>query len=253
MPNEPPVIAIDGLSASGKGTVASAVAKELNWHLLDSGLLYRITGFLTKEYEIELDDVDAIVKMLQETVSIEYSESGVTAKSQNSDVHAVKDAIYIVTDALEGKRVLWQGEDITAEVRGDIVSQYAAKVAALPRIRSVLIPHQRAQRKTPGLVADGRDMGTVVFDDAPLKIFLEASLDTRTQRRMAQLGLAESEENFIQTRKSLKERDDRDELRDVAPAKPALDAITLDSSCLSVQETVEFVMNEARTRSLIGQ
>ncbi len=250
MTSKVPVITIDGLSASGKGTVATSVSLKLDWNLLDSGLLYRVVAFLVDKYNLQYEDVEDIAELVERKVRIEYSTTGIQASS-SKESRQLRDSVMVVSDSLHRKTVQWNGEDVTSVVRSNEISRGAALVAASRRIRSVLVPKQREQRVEPGLVADGRDMGTVIFPDAQLKIFLEASLETRTKRRMAQLGAANTDESFHRVLQSLKDRDERDSLRDVAPAVPALDAIRLDSSNLSVEDTVDLVMCEARNRDII--
>lgn len=245
-----PVITIDGLSASGKGTVATSVSLKLGWNLLDSGLLYRVVAFLVTKYNLQYENVEAIAELVERQVRIEYSTTGIQASSQKES-RELRDSVMVVSDSLHRKTVQWNGDDVTSVVRGNEISRGAALVAASRRIRSVLVPKQREQRIEPGLVADGRDMGTVIFPDAQLKIFLAASIETRTRRRMAQLGAANTEDSFRRVLQSLKDRDERDSLREVAPAIPASDAIRLDSSDLSVEDTVELVMQEARNRDII--
>ncbi|MXW53076.1 MAG: (d)CMP kinase [Gammaproteobacteria bacterium] len=251
MTSKVPVITIDGLSASGKGTVANRVSRELEWNLLDSGLLYRVVAYLASEHNLEYWQEEAIAKLVEQRIRIEYSKTGIQASSLKESRELRDSIVYVLSDSLQHKTVQWNGKDVTSIVRGNEISRGAALVAASRRIRSVLVPKQREQRVEPGLVADGRDMGTVIFPDAQLKIFLEASLETRTKRRMAQLGAANTDESFHRVLQSLKDRDERDSLRDVAPAVPAHDAIQLDSSRLSVQETVDFVMRKARNRGII--
>ena len=250
MTSRVPVITIDGLSASGKGTVATSVSLKLGWNLLDSGLLYRVVAFLVAEYELQYEDEKAIAELVERKVRIQYSTTGIQASSLKES-RELRDSVMVVSDSLHRKTVQWNGEDVTSIVRGNDISRGAAVVAASRTIRAVLIPKQRDQRVEPGLVADGRDMGTVIFPDAQLKIFLQASLETRTRRRMAQLGAADTHASFRRVFQSVKDRDERDSLREVAPAIPATDAIRLDSSELSVDETVAIVMREARDRNII--
>ena len=247
-----PVITIDGLSASGKGTVANRVARELKWNLLDSGLLYRLVAFIAFKNDLQYESVEDIAELVEREVRIKYSTTGIQASS-STEPFKLRNGInvMVVSDSLQRKTVHLNGEDVTNIVRGNEISRGAALVAASRRIRSVLVPKQREQRVEPGLVADGRDMGTVIFPDAQLKIFLAASIETRTRRRMAQLGAANTDNSFQQVLQSLKDRDERDSLREVAPAIPASDAIRLDSSDLSVEDTVELVMQEARSRNII--
>lgn len=250
MTSSVPVITIDGLSASGKGTVATSVSLKLGWNLLDSGLLYRVVAFLVDKYDLQYEDVEDIADLVERKVRIKYSTTGIKASS-SKDFRELRNSVMVVSDSLHRKTVQWNGEDVTSIVRSNEISRGAALVAGSRRIRSVLVPKQREQRIEPGLVADGRDMGTVIFPDAQLKIFLEASLETRTKRRMVQLGAASTDDSFRRVLQSLKDRDERDSLREVAPAVPAPDAIRLDSSDLSVNDTVDLVMREARNREII--
>lgn len=254
MPEDPkiPVIAIDGLAASGKGTVASEVATKLGWNLLDSGLLYRITAFLVKELGIDVDDIESIEALLSHRVKISYFNAGVEASQQDwlSQSMVTNDSVVVLSDSLRQSYVRWNGNDITATVRSDPISRLAARVAASRRVRQMLIPKQRERREAPGLVADGRDMGTVIFPDAQLKIFLKATAETRAQRRLQQLKLPESE--FQRIREMMEERDLKDSLREVAPAIPAEDSVCLDSSNQSIEQTVAEVFRLAQARNLVN-
>ena len=248
---EVPVIAIDGLAASGKGTVASEVATKLDWNLLDSGLLYRITAFLVKELGIDIDDVEAIESLLSHRVNISYYHVGIDASQQDwlSESMHRKDRVFVLSDSQRHSYARWNGVDITSTIRADPISRIAARVAASPRVRQMLKSKQRERRIMPGLVADGRDMGTVIFPDAQLKIFLEATLDTRARRRLQQLKLPESE--FQRIRDVMEERDQKDSLREVAPAIPADNAVRLDSSHMSIAETVDEVLSLAKKHKLV--
>ena len=245
------MIAIDGLAASGKGTVASEVAKTLGWNLLDSGLLYRITAFLVKDLAIDIDDEQAIEALLTHRVKISYSDAGVVASQQDrlSESMVKNDEVFVLSDSQRQSYVRWNGKDITGKIRSDPISRIAARVAASPRVRRMLVPIQRRRRIAPGLVADGRDMGTVIFPDAELKIFLAATLEMRARRRLQQLGLPDSE--FPKIRDMMEDRDQKDSLREVAPAIPAADSVRLDSSNLSISETVNRVLELARGRVLV--
>lgn len=246
------MIAIDGLAASGKGTVASEVATKLGWNLLDSGLLYRITAFLVEELAIDIDDDEAIEALLTHRVKISYFDAGINAIQQDwlSESMVRDDRVVVLSDSLRQSYVRWNGNDITGVIRSDPISRIAARVAASPRVRRMLIPIQRRRRKVPGLVADGRDMGTVIFPDAQLKIFLEATPDTRARRRLQQLKLPDLEIQKI--RDLMEERDQKDSLREVAPAIPAEDSVCLDSSNLSIEETVAEVFKLAQKRQLVN-
>ena len=247
-----PVIAIDGLAASGKGTVASEVATKLRWNLLDSGLLYRITAFLVKELGIDVDDIESIEALLSHRVEFKYFNAGIDASQQDwlSQSMVTDDSVFVLSDSLRRSYVRWNRNDITETVRSDPISRLAARVAASPRVRQVLVPIQRQRRKSPGLVADGRDMGTVIFPDAQLKIFLEATVDTRARRRLKQLNLPESE--FQRIREMMEERDGKDTVRTVAPAIPAKDSVRLESSNLTIEQTLAEVFRLAQERNLIN-
>lgn len=246
-----PVITIDGLAASGKGTVASRVAGTLGWNLLDSGLFYRVVAFLVDQRNIPITDLGQIADMISDRVYFVYSNAGVSASTNDPSTEDGHRETFVVSDSQRQGYVRWNGQDITVQVRSDRISKLAALVAASEPIRKVLRPKQRERRQPPGLVADGRDMGTVIFPDAPLKIFLEATLQVRVQRRIEQLGLRGTPAEIQQIRSTMSERDNRDRLRDVAPAVPATDAIVINSSMHSVQETVAKVVAYAATRQLV--
>src|SRR6195952_2375454 len=211
--HQTPVIAIDGPTASGKGTVAAVVAATLGFHLLDSGALYRLTALASARYNIEPDNGDALSDLV--------AELHITFR--------------------EGCAQL-DGVDVSTEIRAEEVGNRASAIAVHPEVRRALIARQRAFRKLPGLVADGRDMGTVIFPDATLKGFLTASVEARAARRYKQLiqkGFSANMENLL---RDLRERDARDISRATAPLKPAADAKTLDTSGLSIDQAVEQII-----------
>ena len=214
---EAPVIAVDGPSASGKGTIASRVAKTLGFHYLESGALYRIVALLSLR-EDTLDERRLV--QLAEDMDVAFEE---------------------------GDIVLGE-EPITDKVRSELVGNRASEVAKLPALRQALLRRQRAFRRAPGLVADGRDMGTVVFPDAELKVFLTASADVRAERRYKQLKEKGIDANLRALSRDLRDRDERDAKRAVAPLAPAPDSQVLDSTALSIDEVVERIVGWWRDR-----
>ena len=214
MPNSNvPVITIDGPTASGKGTVASRVAERLSFHLLDSGALYRLTALQALRREVELRDEHAIAKLAEH----------LPARFQG-------DTIYLAN------------EDVTHAIRAEEVGNMASKIAALPTVRTALFGLQLGFRQTPGLVADGRDMGTVIFPTAKLKVFLTASVEARAQRRYKQLIDKGFSANMNDLLADLRARDERDTHRAVAPLVAAADAHILDTSAMGVDQAVEQVL-----------
>ncbi|MFZ3161728.1 MAG: bifunctional 3-phosphoshikimate 1-carboxyvinyltransferase/cytidylate kinase [Rhodoferax sp.] len=211
-----PVICVDGPTASGKGTLAAQVASQLGYHLLDSGALYRITALAATRAQLPLDATaeDAIAALAQ-GLRLEFT----------------------------GEQVLLAGEDVTEAIRTEEAGMNASKVSALPKVRAALVDLQHGFRRLPGLVADGRDMGTVIFPAAPLKVFLTASAEQRAQRRFKQLISKEKSITLAALRADLEARDARDSSRSVAPLKPAADARLLDNSSLSVEESVKWVLD----------
>ena len=221
-----PIVTIDGPSGSGKGTISRAVASHIGWHLLDSGALYRL-------------------------VALAGIKAGLAA--EDADGHAALAAAMVVSfsaDAAGGELVTLSGTDVTAELRTELAGQGASRVAAWPVVRNALLQRQRAFARPPGLVADGRDMGTVVFPAADLKIFLTASPSERARRRHKQLKDKGSDVSLAALSREITERDERDSSRSVAPLKPAPDAELIDSTGLSVAQVVEQVMLSGRRRSL---
>jgi cytidylate kinase len=223
-----PVIAIDGPSGSGKGTVCEALARRLGWHLLDSGALYRLVALDGRRAGVDLDDAE-----------------GLAARAL---------ALDLVFEPAPGGgeiRVRLDGEDVSDAIRTDEVGQDASRVAALPAVREALVERQRAFAKAPGLIADGRDMGTVVFTDAPVKIFLTASAEARAERRYKQLMDKGLSANLAALLQSIRDRDERDASRSVAPLKPAGDALVIDSTGVPVADVIAEVLAAARRAGLI--
>jgi len=209
-----PVITIDGPSGSGKGTVAQIIADRLGWHFLDSGALYRLVGLAAFRAGASLSDAPALAAIAR--------DMNISFVPRPGDVPAV---------LLDGIEV---GEELRTEANGE----RASLVAIIPDVRAALLQKQRDFRREPGLVADGRDMGTTVFSDALLKVFLTASPEVRAERRYKQLKEKGFDANLARLLGEIRERDQRDAARTVSPLKPAVDAVVLDSSGLNIDEVV---------------
>jgi cytidylate kinase len=212
-----PVITVDGPSGSGKGTISQLLAARLGWNFLDSGALYRALGLAAQARGIGLD-----------------AETALAALAGQLELR------------FEGERILLDGRDVGDELRTETCGNAASKVAALPAVRAALLDWQRDQARAPGLVADGRDMGSVVFPHAPLKLFLTASAEERAQRRYKQLKGKGFDVSLSSLVEEIEERDRRDRSRRVAPLRPAADAIELDSTGLSIQEVFDRVLDQVR-------
>ncbi|MBC7202259.1 MAG: (d)CMP kinase [Pusillimonas sp.] len=210
-----PVITIDGPTASGKGTVAQRVAQHLGWAVLDSGALYRLTA-----------------------LACMYKGVSDTNEAQAAQVAAGLDARFE-----DGGAIWLDGHDVTSAIREEPVGVFASRIAAFGSVRQALLERQRAFQQPPGLVADGRDMGTVVFPGAPLKIFLVADVAARAERRCKQLKEKGFPANLASLMEDLQARDERDRTRSNAPLVPAPDAVTIDSSNLTIEETVNAVLD----------
>ncbi|RPI12160.1 MAG: (d)CMP kinase [Lysobacterales bacterium] len=218
------IIAIDGPSGSGKGTISRRVAARLGWRLLDSGALYRLVALGGAARGLDPSD-----------------ESG------HAQVATTLDARFEVNER-GGERVLLDGADVTRELRAETTGNMASVVAAMPAVRAALLGRQRAYAEAAGLVADGRDMGTVVFPDAGLKVFLTASADERARRRYNQLKEKGLPANLAGLSQEILERDRRDSARSVAPLRPAADAVVIDSTGCTIEEVVAQVLSLARLR-----
>lgn len=222
-----PVITIDGPSGSGKGTVAGLLAQRLGWCLLDSGALYRLLAFAARNHGVDLTNEEAM-KVLAAHLDVQFV--------------AVADG--------QGQRIILEGEEVTDAIRNEQIGAGASQVAALPAVREALLQRQRAFLEMPGLVADGRDMGTVVFPEAPLKVFLTASAEERARRRYLQLKAKGDDVNLASLLDEIRARDERDIQRAVAPLKPAADAIQLDSTELSIEQVLQRILSEVANRDL---
>lgn len=218
MQESTPVITIDGPSGAGKGTVARVLADQLGWHLLDSGAIYRVLAVAIQHHQLALDDEEPLIP-----------------------VAAHLDVQFEITNQEESKVIL-EGENVTDLIRTEEIGELASKVAAFPRVREALLRRQRAFSVSPGLIADGRDMGTVVFSQAKVKIFLTASAEERAQRRFNQLKEKGIDVNISRLLEDIRQRDERDQNRKVAPLVPADGSLTIDSTNISVTEVVNEIL-----------
>ena len=214
MSSQTPVVTVDGPSGAGKGTLCMLLAKKLGFHLLDSGAIYRVLALAAIHHGVDTESEDALVPL-----------------ATHLDVQFIAEGELV--------KVILEGEDVSGELRKEETGMAASKVAALPRVREALLRRQRAFETAPGLVADGRDMGTVVFTGAQAKIFLDASAEERANRRLKQLQDKGLDVRFADLLSEIQERDDRDRNRPVAPLRPAEDALVLDSTSMTIDEVVE--------------
>jgi len=221
-----PLITIDGPSGSGKGTVAAALAKRLGFHLLDSGALYRLVGLAAVKRGLSLADESSLVPVAEQ-LAIEFKPSQDPSRTLD---------------------ILLDGQDVTDELRLETSGEYASQVASKPGVRRALLKRQRAMLKQPGLVADGRDMGTVVFPEAKIKVFLTASAEERAQRRYKQLIHKGEDVNLRALLAEIQARDERDTNRPVAPLKAAEGALILDSTSMTIDEVINAIHAYAGSR-----
>ena len=222
-----PILTIDGPSGAGKGTVARAIAARLGWRLLDSGALYRVVALAALRAKIPLEDEERVARLAEE-LRVEF------------------------TDVEGRERVLVDGGDVTAELRTEQCGEAASKVAALPAVRRALLARQRAFIAPPGLVADGRDMGTGVFPEAVLKVFLTASAEERARRRYKQLKDKGIDVSLRDLSREIAQRDERDANRPVAPLIPAHDARIIDSTHMSPEEVTERILHWLREAGVMA-
>jgi cytidylate kinase len=218
MQESTPVITIDGPSGAGKGTVARTLADQLGWHLLDSGAIYRVLAVAIQHHQLALDDEEPLIPVAAHLdVQFEINSQGQS-------------------------KVILEGENVTELIRTEEIGDLASKVAGFPRVREALLRRQRAFSVSPGLIADGRDMGTVVFPQAKVKIFLTASAEERAQRRFNQLNEMGIDVNIRRLLEDIRQRDERDQNRKVAPLVPADGSLTIDSTNISVTEVVNKIL-----------
>jgi cytidylate kinase len=218
MQESTPVITIDGPSGAGKGTVARTLADQLGWHLLDSGAIYRVLAVAIQHHQLALDDEEPLIPVAAHLdVQFEINSQGQS-------------------------KVILEGENVTELIRTEDIGDLASKVAGFPRVREALLRRQRAFSVSPGLIADGRDMGTVVFPQAKVKIFLTASAEERAQRRFNQLNEMGIDVNILRLLEDIRQRDERDQNRKVAPLVPADGSLTIDSTNISVTEVVNKIL-----------
>ena len=214
-----PVLTLDGPSGVGKGTVASIIAQKLDWHLLDSGAIYRAFAIVASDNDIKIDDVDGLLK-LANNFDISFK--------LNSDHGPLN--VYL------------NNAEVSSELRTEKTAALASQFAKIKSLRKTLLVKQRQFKKLPGLVADGRDMGTVVFPDAPFKVFLTAEVEERAKRRLKQLQEAGIAGNISHTLAEVQKRDERDVNRQHSPLKPAQDALVIDTTNLTINEVITKVM-----------
>ena len=214
-----PVLTLDGPSGVGKGTVASIIAQKLDWHLLDSGAIYRAFAIVASNNDIKIDDIDGLLKL-----------------ANNFDIS------FKLNSNHEPLNVYLNNVEVSSELRTEKTAALASQFAKIESLRKVLLVKQRQFKKLPGLVADGRDMGTVVFPDAPFKVFLTAEVEERAKRRLKQLQETGIAGNISHTLAEVQKRDERDANRQHSPLRPAKDALVIDTTNLTINEVITRVM-----------
>lgn len=218
-----PVITIDGPSGSGKGTVSARVATTLGWHVLDSGALYRLTAYAARKSGTDFSNPSQLAEKARK-LKVRFDQG----------------------------KIFLEGEDVSLAIRTEQAGNDASRVAAVPEVRAALLDWQREAALAPGLIADGRDMGTTVFPQAPLKVFLTASAEERAKRRHKQLKEKGIESNISDLAAEIRERDERDRSRAASPLVPAGDAVVIDSTAFSIEEVVAQILQAAQERGLVS-
>jgi cytidylate kinase len=220
-----PVITIDGPSGSGKGTVSRMLSQKLGWAILDSGAIYRVLALASMHHQITPENEESLVPLA-----------------------AHLDVQFIADESTGGSKIILEGEDVTHAIRLEEVGGHASKIASLPRVREALLRRQRAFREPPGLVADGRDMGTIVFPNAEVKIFLTADAEERAKRRYLELKEKGADVKLDALLSDLKVRDERDKNRETAPLVAAEDAYVIDSTDLTISQVLDAVLNYTHSK-----
>jgi cytidylate kinase len=228
MENHIPAITIDGPSGVGKGTIAHRVAKQLGWHLLDSGAIYRAIGWALLHYNVDINDESELKHLLKQVqITIEDPKLG------------------------QSPKIICDGHEITDAIRQEACGNIASQVSALPVVRQAVLQYQRDFRRLPGLVADGRDMGTVVFPDATVKFFFDANPLERARRRYQQLQDQGINVSLRDIQADLVARDQRDKERAISPTKPAVDAIIIDTTHLDIDEVFSLILQQIKQKGLV--
>lgn len=224
-----PIITIDGPTSSGKGTIGKLLAEKLHWHFLDSGILYRILALAALQKQIAPDDSSSLTSLAS----------------------AFMDTVEITDANGKAQQVFYNGTNVTDAIRQEACSSFASRIAALPEVRAALLPCYHKFLRLPGLVADGRDMGTVVFPQAVLKIFLTASVEVRAQRRWRQLQTKGINVRLDEIARDLSLRDQRDSERKIAPLKPATNAEIVDTTALEIGEVLNILLTKAKELGVV--